>query len=374
MKFADIPGLEDIKDNLVRAIDGEKVAHALLFAGNEGSANLALTLAFTAYLNCTNRNGGDSCGNCPSCNKISKLIHPDVHFIFPVAPAKGKTGKDVVSDTFITEWRNFLLNSPYSGPYEWSLEFGGENKQLNISREESRNILKKLVLKSFEGTFKVMIIWLPEYMHPSAANALLKILEEPPERTVFLLVSNDYERIISTILSRVQQIRIRPFNRSEITEFLARNHSIENTRATQIAAISDGNLNQAINLIDEVEDETLEMFRDWMRICFLHDGTKLVQRADEFHKASKIQQKGLFQIGLNVIRDALLICNGASNAVNLHDEEKVFVEKFSKTMDIPKIQNLYNQMNDAFYHLERNCNPKIVFLDISLQISSSFQS
>ena len=374
MKFAEIPGLESVKQQLIKTVSSGKIAHAQLFAGSEGSANLALALAYATFLNCTGSEGSDACGVCPSCQKNGKLIHPDLHFIFPVASAKSKTGKEVVSDSFIVEWRSFLFSNPYAGSYEWSLEFGGENKQLNISREESRNILKKLALKSFEGTYKVMIIWLPEYMHPTAANALLKILEEPPERTVFLLVSNDHEKIISTILSRVQQIRIRSFNQPEITDFLMNRYKLDSAKASQVASLSVGSLNQAINVFDEVDDGTSIMFRDWMRVCFLHDSIQMVKWADDFSKSSKIQQKGLFQFGLNVIRDSLLICNGASDVLHLNSGEIEFVQKFANTMDLKKLDTLYKLMNDAFYHLERNCNPKIIFLDTSIQISSSFQS
>ena len=183
MKLSQIPGLEDLKEKLFRNAESGKVAHAQLFAGQEGSGNLALAIAYATILNCTDRVSDDACGVCPSCQKISKYIHPDLHFVFPVSSTKNVTGKNVVSDNYINSWRSFVNQHPFGTATEWIQEFGGEDKQLNISREESRNILKKLTLKSFEGTYKVMIIWLAEYMHSSAANALLKLLEEPPERT-----------------------------------------------------------------------------------------------------------------------------------------------------------------------------------------------
>ena len=374
MKFSEIPGLKSTKEKLIKTVERGKVAHAQLFAGEEGTANLALAIAYATLLNCTNRSGQGACGVCSSCQKIKKFIHPDVHFIFPVSSAKNKTGKDVVSDSFIGEWRSFLTNNPYAGPLEWSQEFGGENKQLNISREESRNILKKLSLKSFEGEYKVMIIWLVEYMHPSAANALLKILEEPPEKTVFLLVSNDHEKIIGTILSRVQHLRIRAFKKTEISDHLVHHLNLGMDKASQISNISGGDLNQAINLIEEVEDNTHGMFRDWMRICFASNYLHMVKWAEEFGKINKIRQKGLLQYGLSVIRDSLLIHHGANEIVSLNASESEFVMKFSNTLDLIKLQKLYELMNSAFYHLERNGNPKIISLDTSLQISSAFRS
>ena len=374
MKFSEIPGLISTKEKLFRSIESGKVAHAQMFAGPEGSANLALALAYATLLNCTDRTGQNACGECPSCVKINKLIHPDLHFVFPVSSTKNKTGKEVISDSFITEWRGFLTQNPYASAFEWSQEFGGENKQLNISREESRNILKKLSLKSFEGKYKVMIIWLAEYMHPSAANALLKLLEEPPENTVFLLVTEDSEKIIGTILSRVQLLKIRPFNKEEISNYLVAQCQLDSEKASQIASICSGNLNQAIRLIDEVEDDTQTMFQEWMRICFSNNYIQMVDWAEGFSKSNKINQKGLFQYGLSILRDALLMQNGASNIVTLNDKERDFVAKFSKTLNLNKLQKLYQFMNSAYYHLERNGNPKIIFLDTSLQITSTFRS
>jgi len=374
MKFSEIPGLISIKEKLFRTIESGKVAHAQMFAGPEGSANLTLALAYATLLNCTNRTGQNACGECPSCVKNGKLIHPDLHFVFPVSSTKNKTGKEVISDSFITEWRGFLTQNPYAGAFEWSQEFGGENKQLNISREESRNILKKLSLKSFEGKYKVMIIWLAEYMHPSAANALLKLLEEPPENTVFLLVTEDSEKIIGTILSRVQLLKIRPFNKEEISNYLVAQGQLDGEKASHIASICSGNLNQAIRLIDEVEDDTQTMFQEWMRICFSNNYIQMVDWAEGFSKSNKINQKGLFQYGLSILRDALLMQNGASNIVTLNEKEGDFVAKFSKTLNLNKLQKLYQFMNSAYYHLERNGNPKIIFLDTSLQITSTFRS
>ena len=374
MRFSDIPGLQSTKEKLYRTIESGKVAHAQMFAGPEGSANLAMALAYAALLNCTSRKDQDACGTCPSCQKIQKLIHPDLHFVFPVSSAKGKTGKDVISDSFIAEWRQFAIQNPYGGPYEWATEFGGENKQLNISREESRNILKKLSLKSFEGEYKIMIIWLAEYLHPTAANALLKLLEEPPEKTVFLLVTYDQEKIISTILSRVQLLKIRSFNKNEISEYLVQKFQLESGKALQLASIASNDLNQAIKLINEVEDDTHKMFQDWMRICFSNNYPSMVEWAENFSKVNKINQKGLFQYGLAILRDSLLVQNGASDVINANGSENSFVTNFSKAITFTKLEKLYQLLNTAFYHLERNGNPKLIFLDTSLQITATFRN
>jgi len=372
MKLSQIPGLEDLKEKLFRNVESGKVAHAQLFAGQEGSGNLALAIAYATVLNCTSRTKNDACGECPSCQKIAKYIHPDLHFVFPVSATKKIKGKDVVSDNYIGSWRSFVTLHPFGNAIEWIQEFGGEDKQLNISREESRNILKKLSLKSFEGSYKVMIIWLAEYMHSSAANALLKLLEEPPERTVFLLVTNDYEKIIGTILSRVQMLKIRPFNKPEIAEYLSAHYELELAKAQQISRISSGDLGYAIRLINEVEDGTGKMFQEWMRICFKKEYGEMVKWADDFFKTSKVNQRGLFQYGLTILRDSLLLSNGANSIVANTGMEGEFVSKFAGTLDLEKLQSLYQLLNSSIYHLERNGNVKIIFLETSLRISSVF--
>ena len=372
MRFSDIPGLSDIKNKLIRTVASGKVAHAQLFAGPEGSANLSLALAYAAFLNCTHKSDEDSCGACPSCQKINKLIHPDLHLVFPVSGAKNKTGKEVVSDTFIADWREFVKQNPYAGPTEWSIAFGGENEQLNISREESRNIVKKLSLKSYEGEYKIMLIWLAEYMHPSAANALLKLLEEPPENTVFLIITYDSEQIIGTILSRVQQLKIRAFRNEEIAEYLTAKYSLTEEKALQIGSVANGSMLQAIKLVDDEEDGSATSFHEWMRICFKNDYRQMVSWADEFNKMGKTHQKGLLQYGLSIVRDSLLSQNKLPDLVHANEKDKVFAENFSKALKLSQMEILYKLLNSAFYHLERNGNPRIVFLDASLQISAAF--
>ena len=374
MRFYDIPGLKSTKEKLMHAIRTGNIAHAQMFAGPEGSAVLPMAIAYATTLNCQNRQNGDACGECPSCVKSMKLIHPDMHYIFPVSAAKSKTGKDVVSDSFIEDWRIFAQTNPYGTPNEWAVQFGGEDKQLNISREESRNIIRKLALKPFEGGYKVVITWMAEYIHTSAANALLKLLEEPPDKTVFILATNDHEKIISTILSRVQLMKIRPFQRDEIASHLVTAHSVEYERAQQIASMSSGNMNEAIKLITEVDDDVPAMFREWMRICFKNNYPLMVDWAEKLGKASRLSQKGLFQHAMTVLRESLLVQNGVPQNEWAVQEEQKFVTNFSRTLDLNKLEQLYKIINTAYYHLERYGNPKIIFLDTSLQIAEAFKS
>ena len=228
MHFRDIPGLEETKRLLTGAVRQGHVAHALLFAGSEGGGALPLALAFAAYLNCLAPTETDSCGSCSNCVKIHKHIHPDVQYVFPVTTTKSVT-KEPVSQKFMAEWRAFLQEEPYGSLNAWLQHMGAENKQGNISREESRQLIRVLSLKAFEAPFKVIILWLPELLHATSANALLKILEEPPAQTVFLLVSNDSDRLLPTISSRLQRIQVRPFSEDELSAYLEQTQELPPT-------------------------------------------------------------------------------------------------------------------------------------------------
>lgn len=373
MKFSDISGYESLKTQLIQSVVSDQIAHAQLFLGPQGGPNLALALAFSTFINCQNRTPEDSCGECAACQKNAKLVHPDVHFAFPVSATKKIKAKDVISIKFLSEWRNFVIQDPYNTAGGWNSYFGGENKQLNISRQESREIIKNLSLKPFEGLYKIMIIWLPEYMHPAAANALLKILEEPPRNTLFLLVSNDESKLLSTILSRTQIVHIRPFSDKEIKELLINQHFIEEDKAGQIAHLVDGNINEALRLAREVEDDSHKMFRDWMRLCYMGDLMELTKWTEKFNAMTKVAQQTLFHYGLSMMREALIVGNDELDLSRLMGEEFEFVKNFSKILSFESIEKISNILNEAFYHIERNAHSKILFLSVSLKIVEIFQ-
>jgi len=373
MKFSDISGYESLKAQLIQSVVSDQIAHAQLFLGPQGGPNLALALAFSTFINCQNRTPEDSCGECDACRKNAKLVHPDVHFAFPVSATKKIKAKDVISIKFLSEWRNFVIQDPYNTAGGWNSYFGGENKQLNISRQESREIIKNLSLKAFEGLYKIMIIWLPEYMHPAAANALLKILEEPPRNTLFLLVSNDESKLLSTILSRTQIVHIRPFSDEEIKELLINQHFIEEDKAGQIAHLVDGNINEALRLAREVEDDSHKMFRDWMRLCYMGDLVELTKWTEKFNSMTKVAQQTLFHYGLSMMREALIVSNEELELSRLMGEEFEFVKNFSKILSFESIEKISNNLNEAFYHVERNAHSKILFLSVSLKIVEIFQ-
>lgn len=369
MRFADIPGLVDVKEKLTGAVNNNHIAHAQLFLSKNGGNNLPLALAYATYLNCEQPIDNDSCGTCPSCSKNAKFVHPDVHFVYPVSATKNITGKDVISTNYLADWRSFLIENPYRSISDWANTFGGENKQVNISKEESRQVIKSLSLKSFEGKYKVMIIWLPEYMNSSSANGILKILEEPPEGTVFLLVCNDDEKLLTTILSRTQIVKIRPLTDAEMSDLLMEKFETDHEKASQIAYLANGNINEAFGMLYSGENESQTLFKEWMRMCFKRDFGAMVLMAEDFQKMNKIDQKNLLQYGISTMREALITNLEVHEVVKVTGEEKAFVENFGKVLDPDKVIDVSQQLNEALYHLERNASPKITFLDLSLQIA-----
>ena len=370
MKFIDISGFEKEKNFLINAENKNHVAHAQLFFGSEGSPNLSLALAFISFLNCNNKVNNDSCGECPSCKKIDKMIHPDVHFIFPVAPTT-KINKNVISDLFIKEWRNFILDDPYQNVNDWFNFYGFENKSPNISKDESRNLIKKLTLKPFESENKIVLIWLPEYLHLYTSNALLKILEDPPPKTFFFLITNDYNRLLKTILSHVQMFKIRNFSDEELKKEILKKEDIAENELSKLILTSDGNLNQAKKIINSSNEDFLSFFKIWMRNCYSNDYAKIQLDLEWFNNQTKINKKAFLIYSLNLIRESFVIKINSSLS-RIVDEESEFIKNFSQSLNEEKTEKIILELNDSIRFLERNANPKIIFLDLSIEIANAF--
>lgn len=371
MQFADIPGLPETKENLVNAVKNNHLAHALLFHGPEGSANLTMALALCTYLYCEKPGDTDSCGECSSCQRMSRLVVPDLNFAFPtIAKAKEDDKEEDEKVDVLTSWRKFATEQPYGNVHDFIYFNNFEKKQLNISKGAARKIIQALSLMSFEGGYKIMMIWAPEFLHPSAANALLKILEEPQPKTLFILVTSHADQLLTTILSRTQKVTIRGFSDTEVKSHLISKGLCDEASADQIAMLADGNLREAYRLVDQVEDLQVKKIREWFLYCYKADFKSIFGLADDFHKSDKEAQKSLVLTGLNVLREILLKNAGLDELLRTHDEDRDFVNKISgKVLKEEHVGKLYGDFNTAHYHLERNGNAKFIFTDLSMNVT-----
>ncbi len=371
MRFSKIVGHEDVKARLVASLTNNHIAHAQLFFGSEGSANLELALAFLTFLNCENKSDNDSCGECPSCSKMDKLIHPDLHFIFPNTGTKKITGDKVQSKAFLTEWREIVLKQPYFNFPDWMKHLDVENKQGIINVRDGKSILNMISLKAFEAEYKAVVIWLPEMMNQSCANAILKLLEEPPEKTLFFLVSYDFERLLPTILSRTQQLYVPQFSDDEVQSYLKDNvKGVQNI--DQVVRLAEGNMNLAIKLAGHQDNNLFSFFTRWLRVCYSNKPSEIFQMADEFQKLGREGQKNLFIYGLKLMRNVLLQNVELDSMIKLTSSEMEFIGKITKIMDLEGVEKISEIINELHYHISRNANAKIVFSNKSLKIGQAF--
>ena len=370
MRFSKIPGLEDEKKILVNSYNSNTIHHAMLFIGNKGSANLSLALAFSTYINCQNKTD-DSCGQCSSCSKMDKLIHPDVNFVFPVAPTT-KINKEVISDKFIESWRSSVIESPYLSVEDWFEIYGFENKQPNISKDEVRNLIKKLSLKPFESNFKINIIWLPEYLHLSTSNAMLKILEEPPGNTLFFIVTNNDQKLISTIKSRVQSFKVKRFSDEDMKNYLASHKDISEADVDQAIYLSDGDINKAEKYLFVSNKDDLDQLKIWMRSCYSQNFQDINEQVEWFNTLSKIKKRTFLAYSLKLMREALVSSIDESLS-RISDDEMSFISKFRNTLNQKDFEDIIILLDENIRYLDRNANPKILFLDLSIKVANLFK-
>ncbi|WP_276345995.1 hypothetical protein [Daejeonella sp. JGW-45] len=362
MQFRDIVGQNEVKEHLIRTVAENRVSHAQLFLGPEGSGNFALALAYAQFISCTERSDTDSCGVCASCRKYNKLIHPDLHFSYPFF--RGGEKEDSMAD--LEEWRDLVLTNPYFNLDEWRERLDAQNKQPNINKAECMNILHRLSLKPFESEYKAMIIWLPEYLK-NEGNRLLKTLEEPADKTLIILVAQNQDQLLNTIISRTQLVKIPALDQKEICDYLLKTKNISESKAAQTAYLSEGNLQAALNFLKEDDNDNFRLFTGWMRMTFADRGPSIFEFVEETSKIGRESQKNLLKYGINLIRECIMVLSDASELVHLPGIELEFVNKFSQQLDLAKAEALINEMDKAYYHIERNANPKILFLDVSLQ-------
>lgn len=381
MLFSDVVGKQEVKSKLKQSVKTGRISHALLFSCNEGSYGLPLAIAFATYIQCENRTDSDSCGTCSSCRKHQKFIHPDLHFSYPVVKLKKIKDRSTRSTDYIQQWREALINNPYMGLNDWYNAMGVENKQGYLSVEESADILRKMSLKSFESEYKIQIIWFPEKMRLETANKLLKIIEEPPMHTLFLLVTNQRDQLLPTILSRTQLIKVPPLNVSELSDFLATQYNLDQRAARRIANLSNLKLNMAIHLAANGKNDSElnheEEFIKWMRLCYnpFHERNDnyawldLNSWIEKMAKSGRESLKQFFNFCLDASRGCILVNEDADELNRFDDDVIPGFSKFTRFINQNNIIEINELFNKAYYEIERNANAKILLLDLSFKMN-----
>jgi len=363
MQFKHITGQAEVKQRLINTVNDNRVSHAQLFLGPEGSGSLALAIAYAQYLCCEDKQLDDSCGVCSACRKYQKLAHPDLHFSYPFF-AKDKNDTAL---TFIEQWREAVLANPYLSLDIWRSYLDAENKQANINIAECHQIIKKLSFKPFESVYKVLILWLPEYLDKEG-NSLLKIIEEPQPNTLFLLVAQSQDQILNTILSRTQLVKIPSLSYDDIKNELMQNHHQTEFAAAEIAYLSNGNMTEALAMLQQENKSYHTLFVQWLRLCFSNKGIEVMVFVDQVSKMGRENQKNFLRYGISFIRECCMLMAGAGELVHLPAQELETAQKMINVMNLSMAQAISTELEKAHYHVERNANPKILFLDVSLQI------
>lgn len=376
MKFSDIVGQNHLKNHLVNSVQKGRIPHAQLFIGPEGSGTLAMALAYAQYIICNNK-GSENEGGSAACNlKFDHLQHPDLHFVYPVA-TNDSIKSNATSDDFLSTWIDFLKETPYGSVNDWYEAIGIQKKQGNISVHEAASILKKLILKPFEGGYKVMIIWMAEKMNTEAANKLLKLLEEPTDKTVFILIAEDEKAILQTILSRCQILHFNALNEQEIVQGLIEKESCDEVDAYSIAKQAQGNYNKALKLRYNITNEYPfdEWFVTWVRAAFRANKnarvvSDLIKWSDEIAAIGREKQKLFLNHCMELFRQALLLNYSTSELVYMEPKVENFkLKNFAPFVNEHNILEIYQEIEDATYHIERNGNAKMIFTDLSIKLT-----
>ena len=362
MYFRNTIGLHDVKKHLIDSVQRGFVPHARMFHGPEGVGKLPLAIAYARYLNCENKGAEDSCGNCPSCHKFDKLMHPDLHFVFPVVKSK-------VSDEFLPAWREFLNGHAYFNLNDWLNFINAENAQGVIYAKESDEIIRKLNLKVYEAPYKIMIVWLPEKMHDACANKLLKMIEEPPENTVFLLVSEDLENVLPTIQSRCQPLNIRAIEHDEMVDSIRSVYGLQEEDAKSVAHIANGSFLKATSIIQSADDNKyfFSLFKEMIRSSVSRNIKAIRSVASEMASIGREMQKSYLLYCLRLFREFFISNLNEPAMIYLNGEEQTFGERFAPFINEKNIQQFNDEFQLAYRQIEQNGNAKIIFLDLCLK-------
>lgn len=392
MQFKNVIGQQPAKQQLAELVQHNRLSHALLFLGREGSGALPLALAFAQYIVCDTVNGkktapslfgdapaaatdkarpamhADSCGSCASCGKAQHLIHPDIHFSYPVIPKK--SGDKTVSTDYITEWREFIRQYPYGNVFDWLQFIGAENKQGNISVHECNDIIRKLSMKSFESGYKIHIMWMPEYLG-NAGNKLLKLIEEPPPDTLFILVAENEAQVLPTILSRCQLVKIPALHTPEIAAALADRAAIAEPQALQVASISEGNYREALQLVQHAEEDWQDLLRDWLNATLRTGPAAQVKWIEEMAKLGREKQKQFLRYFNHLLEQSVRLRSlgpDSAQAAQMPEKERDFAVRLNKLADISQQKAIIEELDNAAYYIERNAHGKMLFHALTIKL------
>ncbi|MDE5709589.1 DNA polymerase III subunit [uncultured Bacteroides sp.] len=366
--FKDVIGQAAAKQRLIQEVQEGRIPHAQLFCGASGTGKLPLALAYARYISCPNRTETDACGTCPSCVKWDKLVHPDIHFVFPIV--KSAKGKKEVCDDYITNWRHLLLTTPYFGLNHWLNEIDAENGQAIIYAKESDEITRKLNLKSSEGGYKAVIVWLPEKLHEVCANKLLKLLEEPPEKTLFLLISEAPEMILPTILSRTQRFNIPKIEETDVAEALQQKYGVQPADSEVIAHLANGNFIKALETIHLNEENELffDLFVSLMRLSYQRKIREMKQWSEQVAAMGRERQKNFLTYCQRMIRENFILNFHQKEMNYMTINERNFSNRFSPFVNERNVMGIMDELTEAQIHIEQNVNARMVFFDFSLKM------
>ena len=389
--FINVIGQHHVKQQLVEMVQHNRLSHALLFLGKEGNGSLQLAIALAQYITCekanprsrtSNQVGGlfseessdsrlttddsrlDSCGVCSSCIKAEKLVHPDIHFSYPVVTKK--PGSPPVSADYISEWREFIKSYPYGNVYDWLQFIGAENKQGNITAQECNDIIRQLSLKSFESEYKILILWMPEYLG-NEGNKLLKLIEEPPPNTLFILVAENESLILPTIVSRCQLIKIPALDTGEIEEALVKRNNTNAETARQTASVSDGNYREALQLVQHAEDDWQSLLREWLNAILKTGPVAQTKWVEEVSRLGREKQKQFLRYFNHLLEQAIRYKLMREN-IYLPENEKDFANRLNRIADIGQQKAIIEELDNATYYIERNANAKILFHALTIKL------
>lgn len=368
MFFKDVIGQGELKKRLIKSVHEERISHAQLFSGPEGTGKVAMAIAYAQYISCRDKSETDSCGLCPSCRKYGKLAHPDLHFVFPIF--NSPRAKNPVSDDFISDWREMVLKNPYFDLGSWLSFIDAGNAQGLIYERESDSIYRKLNLKSFESEFKVMIIWLPEKMHLACSNKLLKLIEEPPSKTLFILITENEETVIGTIRSRAQLIKFPFIDKESIKSAMVEVDGINVDLIPDAVHLANGNYIKALQYLSPGEDEQFyfQKFQEMMRYAYKREVLEQIEWAEEMAKIGRDKQKAFFAFALRMIREYFVMNMNRSTMVYLNKEEKKWGKQFAPFINERNISSFFKEFELGIKHISMNGNPRIIFLDTALRM------